>query len=162
MWIHWKSLQKPWTQLGASSCSKYQGYNNGQNRQNTHKSLPLGIYIGGLVEGVARQTMNQINGTAFGYYYRRWWCQGEIQSKEEGQAKGVEWVCTFKQNQGRRLQGKVTELALFLPQAEGRSAKGLGPARTKGGQKRWGQIVRASDCEHFGIYCDLRRRYAGE
>lgn len=158
MWIHWKSFHKRWTQLGASSCSKYQGYSNGQNRQNTQKFLPLGIYIGGLMEGVARQKMNQINGTALGYYYRRWWSQGEIQSKE-GQARGVEWVCTFKPDQGRRRQGKVTEPALCLPQAEVQRAWGQQEQREdrSNEDRLW-----VSNCEHFGIYCDFRRRYAGE
>lgn len=150
MWIHWKSLHKRWTQIGARSCSKYQGYNNGQNTQiPTLRDLHWGIGGG---DGETIKSMIQC--------IRRWWCQGEIQSKE-GQAKGVEWVCSFKQDQGR-LQKKVTEPALCLSQAEGRSTKGLRPARTKWGQKRWGQIVRASDCEHCGIYCDVKTRYAGE
>lgn len=150
MWIHWKSLHKRWTQIGVSSCSKYQGYNNGQNIQ-----IPtLRTYIEGLVEGMARQS-NQwysvLEGDGAKEKYRA----------RKDRPKGWSEFALLKHDQGR-LQKKVTEPALCLSQAEGISTKGLRPARTKWGQKRWGQIMRASDCEHCGIYCDVKTRYAGE
>lgn len=135
MWIHWKSLHKRWTQIGVSSCSKYQGYNNGQNTQiPTLTDLHWGIGGG---DGETIKSMIQC--------IRRWWCQVEIQSKE-GQAKGVEWVCSFKTWSGKTTEMGDTASPVSLP-GRGKKYKGLEASKNKVGTEEM-----RTNCESLRLW----------
>lgn len=136
MWIHWKSLHKRWTQIGVSSCSKYQGYNNGQNIQ-----IPtLRTYIEGLVEGMARQSIqwySVLEGDGAKEKYRA----------RKDRPKGWSEFALLKHDQGR-LQKKVTEpaLSVSLP-GRGKKYKGLEASKNKVGTEEM-----RTNCESLRLW----------
>lgn len=119
----------------------------------THKSPPFGTYIEGLVEGMARQSnkwYSVLEGDGAKEKYRarkdrpKGWSEFALLNK-------------IREDYRKRWQSQLC----VSPRQREEVQRAWGQQEQRGGRRDEDKLW-ASDCEHCGIYCDVKTRYAGE